>query len=378
MRRERLVLPLLLAAVFVAALYWYSRQQPHLEQLHGATMGTSWSVKYVSVPYGVSRPVVVKAVKAALEDVNQAMSTWRPDSELMQLNRAPVGEVVQVSQPLFDLVAQASALSRLSAGAYDVTAGALVNLWGFGSERPQGREEGPAAPGAVSARRPESLSSSHLAAWLAQAGQKQAPAPEQIAEALRQVGYQTLRLDETHRTITKTRAVFIDLSSIAKGYGVDRVAAALQEQGLENYMVEVGGEVFLRGDRPDGEPWRIAVRQPVVENRVQLIVAPGDRAIATSGDYLNYYELQDVHFSHLIDARTGYPEQHRLASVTVVADTAAEADGWATLLMIVGEQAGRELAEQHGLDAFFIYHKESGFAVLSTGRFDSWRLDGGS
>ena len=342
-------------------------------------MGTSWSIRYVQYPHGVSRALVRQAVEAELERVNQSMSTWRPDSELMQLNRAPVGQAVPVSQPLFDLVATAQKLSRLSAGAYDVTAGALVNLWGFGSDKGEVRTTDPAAANEgelpSSDANPDPAASSRLAAFLEEGGRTAPPAPEQIAAALQRVGYQQLQLDASRHSITRTGAVFIDLSSIAKGYGVDRVAASLEQQGIKDYMVEVGGELRLRGRRPDSKPWRIAVRQPVLASRVQLILAPGDKAIATSGDYLNYYETEGAHFSHLIDARTGYPEQHRLASVTVVADTAALADAWATLLMILGEEKGLALAQAQGLDTCFIYHKDSGFALSVTGRFDSWRLD---
>ncbi|MTI14295.1 FAD:protein FMN transferase [Sansalvadorimonas verongulae] len=336
----------------------------HEVESTGRTMGTTWSVKYVTDESNEEE--VLASMKQALVKVNQQMSTYIPDSELMLLNKAPVNEPIAVSPELFRLAEQAMKVSELSGGAYDITAGSLVNLWGFGS----GKSFSGQAPAQI-----DEKAEPAFAKWLESGQVSVAPDPAAIAEALKKTGYKTLILNAKDRTITKTMPVFIDLSSIAKGYGVDEVAHALEAHGITRYMVEVGGEVRLRGKKPGNEPWRIAVREPVLENRIQTVITLNNKGIATSGDYLNYYEVDGVHFSHLIDARTGYPEKHRLASVAVVNDDTGIADAYATMFMVLGEKAGIKLAEEQGIDAYFIYHTDEGFETRTTGNFSSYILD---
>ena len=343
-------------------------------------MGTTWSTRYVldSKVTQTTEAGVFQAITSALDSINQSMSTYIPDSELMQLNRAPLHQPVTVSKDLFTNVAQAQHVSELSGGAYDVTAGALVNLWGFGSVSGDSGDSGDSATSEEQTALPEQVTEHSQAAfmdWMAKGGVAKAPTKEQIALAKQKTGFKSLILDDKNRTITKTKPVFIDLSSIAKGYGVDKVAQAIESLGVTSYMVEVGGEIRLRGKKPNGQPWKIAVREPVLENRINTIVTADNKAIATSGDYLNYYEVNGVHFSHLIDARTGYPEQHRLASVAVIANETSLADAYATMLMVLGDEKGIALAERQNIDAYFIYHTDKGFASKSTGNFDSYRVD---
>ena len=333
-------------------------------EANGPTMGTSWSVKYVASEQ--SEVEVLEAITEALAAVNQSMSTYIADSELMTLNKADIGETFEASPELFRLVEQAQNLSEMSHGAYDVTVGALVNLWGFGSGK------------SYAGQLPDSISEDSAPAfteWMNKGRADRVPDEKAIAQALAETGYQTLILDSKNRTITKTKPVFIDLSSIAKGYGVDAAAQAMEQLGITSYMMEIGGEIRLRGVKPDGDTWKVAVREPVLENRIHTIVSLDNRAIATSGDYLNYYEVDGVHFSHLINARTGYPEQHRLASVAVIDDDTGLADAYATMFMILGEEKGIAVAELHGIDAYFIYYTDDGFASRSTGNFDAYRIE---
>ncbi|WP_165767255.1 FAD:protein FMN transferase [Parendozoicomonas haliclonae] len=362
-----------LCAVVLGIYYFDLLKAPTIHDANGRTMGTTWSARYVlDEQTGKATPEQAKAaIDQALEAVNQSMSTYIPDSELMSLNDRPVNTPVKVSDELFRMVEQADHVSRLSGGAYDVTAGNLVNLWGFGSV------DGQAETGSEQSL-PEQVNEHSQAAfqeWMAKGRVATVPAADAIAGAKQNTGFQSLILDQENRTITKTKPVFIDLSSIAKGYGVDRAAKALEQLGITSYMVEVGGEIRLRGHKPDGKGWRIAVREPVLEQGINTIVSLDNRAIATSGDYLNYYEVEGVHFSHLIDARTGYPEQHRLASVAVIADETSLADAYATMFMILGEKEGMRVAKEQGIDAYFIYHTDNGFTSSSTGNFDSYRVD---
>ncbi len=327
-------------------------------------MGTSWSAKYVTVD--TPEPEVLDTIVTALESVNSSMSTYKDDSELMELNRAPVGQPFQVSENVFNLIEQGATISQMTDGAYDVTVGALVNLWGFG------RGNG------VPEKMPENIDAASEQAfnqWLQKGRVSQVPTKEDVDQAGQKVGYKSLILDRKNRTITKQKPVFIDLSSIAKGFSVDEAARAIEALGITSYMLEVGGEIRLRGVKPDGESWKIAVREPVLENKVNTVVTLDNKGIATSGDYLNYYEVDGVHFSHLIDARTGYPEKHRLASVAVVNDDTGLADAWATAFMILGEKVGPEVAIKAGIDALFIYHTDKGFQSRSTGKFDSYIVE---
>lgn len=336
----------------------------HIVEATGRTMGTTWSVKYVTDKSNETE--IMEAMKAALVDVNQAMSTYIPDSELMTLNKSPVNEPFKASPELFRLTEQAVHVSDISEGAYDITAGALVNLWGFGS----GKSFSGNTPSNI-----DDKAAPAFAKWLEKGQVSVAPDKAAVAKAMEQTGYKSLILNAKDRTITKTKPVFVDLSSIAKGYGVDVVAHTLESFGIKSYMVEVGGEVRLRGHKTGNQPWRIAVREPVLENKIQTIISLDNKGIATSGDYLNYYEVEGVHFSHLIDARTGYPEKHRLASVAVVNEDTGIADAYATMFMVLGEKAGIALAEEKGIDAYFIYHTDKGFETRSTGHFDSYIIE---
>ena len=211
-------------------------------------------------------------------------------------------------------------LYQVTGGALDITLGPLVNLWGFGPDK-----------------RPT-----------------QFPSKEVIAEAKARTGIEFLDVDGTR--LSKTKAdLYVDLSSIAKGFGVDVVAGILNKYNVAGYLVEIGGELSVFGNKMDGSAWRVAIEQPDVDDReVQQVIAPGNMAIATSGDYRNYYEEEGRQFSHLIDPRTGYPIDHRLASVTVLHKQCMVADGYATAMMVLGTEASLALAQREGLAIMLI------------------------
>ncbi len=344
---------------------------------HGRTMGTTWSVKYVTNENNDEQ--VNAAINKALDDVNQNMSTYIPDSQLMLLNKAPLNQPFTVTSEFFTLVEQAQHVSGISGGAYDITVGELVNLWGFGSGKSysQNHDQSLSEKSLPDEATSQVAKGSEAAfnEWMEQGRVASVPDKDAIAQAMDKVGYQSLILDKKNSTITKTKPVFVDLSSIAKGYGVDVAVHAMEALGITSYMMEAGGEVRMRGTKPGNQPWRIAVREPVLESRINTIVSLDNMSIATSGDYLNYYEVDGTHFSHLIDARTGYPEKHRLASVAVVVDEAGLADAYATMFMILGEKKGIEVARREAIDAYFIYHTDEGFMSESTGNFDQYRLE---
>lgn len=308
-------------------------------------MGTTWHVVYLPGPDTPGDAQVRQALEAELEAINASMSTWREDSELSQFNRAPEGEWFSASEDLLQVVERALQIGEATAGAYDITVGPLVQLWGFGS-----RTVAPAVP---------------------EAGVLQ--------DTLERVGQQWLELDEGGTRLRKHRALELDLSSIAKGHGVDRLAAVLAARDVRDYMVEIGGEMRLAGHSPRGDNWRIAVERPdpglspgTAEEGVALGLSLTDIAVATSGDYRNFFELEGRRYSHSLDPRSGYPVAHDLVSVTVLADTCMDADAWATALVVLGADAALELAEVRGLAVYLLQRQGEALVARHSSAFAPW------
>ena len=322
--RSRAVAPLGVAPLlmlFVLALGGCGPRE-HTLTLAGPTMGTSWSVQIPQPPAGLDQAALYADITAVLAEVNARMSTYQPDSELSRFNVAQSTDWFPVSVELVRLVETALAVSTLSDGAFDVTVGPLVNLWGFGPD----------------------VTADAL------------PTQTDLDAARARVGWTQLDSRAEPPALRKARAdVYVDLSAIAKGHGVDRVADALDARGLTDYLVEIGGELRGRGVNAHGEPWRIAIERPDPGRRAVLrVVALADQAMATSGDYRNFFELDGQRYSHTIDPATGRPVDHQLASVTVLAQRCSEADAWATALLVLGPERGRVLADERGLAALFV------------------------
>lgn len=306
----------------------------------GQTMGTSYSVKVSFLPGGVEAKQLKSDIDALLELINDQMSTYRPNSELSRFNNQQSDKWQTVSKGLFDVLREALKISGLTHGAFDISVGPLVNLWGFG-------------PDPMNFKAPSDLA---------------------IQEQLKRIGYRHIQLQDEPLGIRKTIPdLYLDLSAIAKGYGVDQVGLLLENRGIKDYLVEIGGELRLKGHKPDGSSWRIAIEKPSAEQRmIQKIVPATDIAIATSGDYRNFFEADGVRFSHTIDPRTGRPINHNLASVTILSETAMEADAWATAFMVLGAEEGFRLAEQEKLAVLFIVKTEQGFGEISTTAFSEF------
>lgn len=300
-------------------------------------MGTSYSVKAVGVPREIETGQIQADVDAILRQVNDVMSTYDDDSELSRFNRSRSTDWVIVSTDLLAVVDKAIRVSHLSGGAFDVTVGPLVNLWGFG-------------PGPV---------------------RGEMPTADQIQAAATKVGYQRLHVRDSPPALRKDDPdLYVDLSAIAKGYGVDQVATYLEGLGIESYLVEIGGDLRAKGDKEPQTPWRIGIEQPTpADRRVQKIIPIRDGAVATSGDYRNFFEVGDQRFSHAIDPRTGRPVTHNLASVTVISTSAMHADAMATALLVMGAEAGFQLAERENLAAYFLVDNGEGFSERSTSAF---------
>jgi thiamine biosynthesis lipoprotein len=301
----------------------------------GPTMGTTYHVRLVEASNEISVPQLKGEIESLLAEVDRQMSTWRLDSELSRFNRAAAGEWFPVSAATADVVSAAQAISEQTDGAMDVTVGPLVRLWHFG-------------PGMKSGRRAKTDFAP--------------PSDELLQSTKKTVGYRKLEVRTNPPALRKTvHDLEVDLSSIAPGYTVDRMAAILSEHNVRDFMVEIGGEVRAAGRRSDGKPWRIAIERPVAKRREMLRAIPlEDAAVSTAGDYRKFYEHEGRRYSHIIDPATGRPVEHSLVSVTVVAETCLEADGWDTPLLVLGPERGFECAEKNGLAALFVSSDDNG------------------
>ena len=290
--------------------------------LNGPTMGTRWSALFFAPP-GFDPASVQAALQAAVDAVDAQMSTWKPDSDLMRLNRAPLHEWQVVPHTLFEVVAAGLEIGRLSGGAFDIGMGDAVRAWGYG----------PAAAD-----------------------------PQAIHDAMqapRRPAHEALELDGNR--VRKSAPISLDLNGIAKGYGVDRLAQVLHDHGIRDALVGIDGEMRATGLRPDGGPWTIAVEAPDPHCRApHSILTLQDAAVATSGDYRHRVTVHGRDLSHTMDPARGAPLLASPASVTVIAPTCAEADAWATALMVKGVDAGANLARQAGLDALFLTRDDTG------------------
>ncbi|MEO0393097.1 MAG: FAD:protein FMN transferase [Pseudomonadota bacterium] len=313
-------------------------------RISGETMGTTYNVVLVAPRPELTTGQIEAAISDTLAQVNAQMSNWDPDSEISRFNAAQTTDPVSISPALAQVVRAADDIHRASNGRFDVTLTPLIELWGFGERRPE----------------------------------SPVPSDAEITQALALVGQaRLLRINRDTASLTKTNGkASINLAAIAKGYGVDAVAARLEKLGIDDFMVEIGGDLVTAGNNPLGGRWRIGIERPQVgSRRVEQLVDITDQGLATSGDYRNYFEQDGVRYSHIIDPRTGRPITHNTASVTVVAENAMLADAWATALLVMGQDQGLVLAERLGLATLFIARNISSddprFIVTATSSFEA-------
>ncbi|MEC7764802.1 MAG: FAD:protein FMN transferase [Pseudomonadota bacterium] len=290
--------------------------------LNGATMGTRWSALFHSSDIDAGE--VTAACQSAVDDIDAQMSTWRPDSDLMRLNTAEVGAWVAVPEHLLSVLLLGLEVGRASGGAFDISMGRAVDAWGFGAKS--------ADEAAILAAMQETL---------------------QPADAL--------EIDSGAARVRKHRDVQFDLNGIAKGYGVDRLAETLGEFGIADGLVGIDGELRALGTQPNGEGWTVAVEMPDVKRRsIHSILTLETGAVATSGDYRHWIAVGGRRLSHTMDPTRNAPLIASPASVTVVAETCATADAWATAMMVLGPDAGTHLAAKYGLNVLFLLRGDNG------------------
>jgi thiamine biosynthesis lipoprotein len=295
-------------------------------------MGTTYNVKVVGAT--VDQQQLAADIDARLLRINQLMSTYIPTSELSQFNDSPADVWFDVSAETQAVIELATEIATLSQGSFDITVGPLVNLWGFGPQQV-----------------PDNV-----------------PSAAAISDIRERVGF--AHLQTRPGALRKDAALYVDLSAIAKGFAVDEIVRLLEAQGLSDYLVEVGGELRARGKNPGGQIWRVAIELPDArQRRPYQVVELADMSMATSGDYRNYFERDGMRYSHTIDPATGSPIRHNLASVTVLAESAARADALATAINVMGADRGLALAEAQDLAVFVILKQPDGFEAKHSAAF---------
>lgn len=340
-----LIVALFFALILLGVLFW-SRAQPVIHALDGWTMGSTWSVRVVG-RRDLDTAELKAGIEAQLQLLDQQLSGYRAGTALSQVNAAPVGEWIDLPPDLAVVVKSGIELWRDSGGAFDMTVRPLVLLWGFGAAAPR--------------RTP--------------------PTPTEIAAARAQLGTDRIELSTDGKKIRRLAAVSIDVDAIAPGHAADVVAAWLVQRGLPDSLVDIGGELRASGHRPDGSGWRVGIERPqlaraVTQNEMAQVMEVSGLAIATSGDYRDYFELAGKRYAHTLDPATGWPADNRLASVTVLAPTALAADGHATTIMVLGPDKGLAWAEKHRLPVFMILRTDSDeFTERYNARFAPYLAD---
>jgi thiamine biosynthesis lipoprotein len=309
--------------------------------ISGQTMGSAWTAKLVG-PLPAPAEVLRAGAQAQFDAVNLALSTYRPDSDLSRFNADDSGGWVVVSAELGEVLAYALSLAEASGGAYDVTVGPLVNLWGFGPDPATNR----------------------------------VPEPADIDAARARVGWRGVEVDLENHRARKRPGMRVDLSSLGKGRGVDRVAEYLDAQGVTNYLIDLSGKLRARGENARGSPWRVAVERPAADVSSSLpeiepaIIELHDDSVATAGDYRRFFESGGKHYSHIIDPRTGYPVAHATVSATAIAAQCMQADALATVMMVMPPSEAMALAERERLRALLITHGDSKYQVWRSPHWD--------
>jgi thiamine biosynthesis lipoprotein len=297
----------------------------------GATMGTRYSAVFFAET-GSDESAIAAGLFAAVDKVDRQMSTWKPDSDLSRLNASPVQQWVEVPEELVSVLVASLRICRQSSGAFDIGVGALVNAWGFGPD-------------------------------------KQQPDTRRIS-ALKEQSYQpacdVLDIDEANKRVRKRAAITLDLSGIAKGFGVDELARCLDRFGITRYLVGIDGEMRARGQKPDGRAWAVAVEKPVRGIREAMgVMELADAAIATAGDYRHWIQMADTCYAHTMNPALRSPSINRVAAVTVVETSCMLADAWATALLVLGEDAGAQLAMERKMNVLFVLHDGEAFQQIA-------------
>ncbi len=322
--------------LLMACLVSCTQPPPIIERIQGSTMGTRYSILWPAES-SIEPAVIQQKVAELLVEINHQMSTYDEASELSRFNQAQAPHSQTISDSLVEVVALSIELNKQSEGYFDISVGPIVNLWGFGPNK----------------------------------ASKHVPTQGEINRARQRTGLAAIEL--SGNVLSKALPRYLDLSAVAKGFAVDQVAVLLDQLHFDSYLVEIGGEMSVKGMKASDSPWRVAVEAPdFTARRVQKIIPLKDVAMATSGDYRNYIEVDGQRYSHTIDPFTAQPVQHKLASVTIIDENCARADALATAMLVMGEEKAKAFAMKHQIRAYLIVRAQQDFTEYLSPAFERW------
>ena len=303
--------------------------------LKGRTMGTYYSVKVLSANQ-IDQKKLIKEIDAKLRSFNLVFSTYKKDSELSKLNRLAKNVEIKISDDLAHVLRRSKSIYQKSHQAFDITVGPLVNSWGFGPD-----------------------------------GKRKKPSLKLIKKLKKQIGSNLFTISDDGIFMKEIDGLYLDLSAIAKGFGVDVIYELLNDKKLESFLVEIGGEVRSKGHKVGNAPWVVGIEKPTLQlgSSIHKAVPISNKAMATSGSYRNFVKYGDAVFSHTIDPITGQPVKHKLVSVSVILDNCADSDAWATAFMALGPEKGAKIAEELNIPVLFLLKTKDGFEEKLSKKF---------
>ncbi len=339
-RRKSLFLAILVISfIFVISC----DKNPEVSEISGFALGTTYSIKIVAVKEKVDFDQIKTRIVNLLAAHESSFSVYEANSEISRFNTNSTTSWQHFSPEMISVLVESDRIAKQTQGAFDYTIGNLIEVWGFGKQ------------------------------------QRKAVIPEkqEIIQGIETSGFGKISLNVSESSAKKTdEKLTLNLSAIAKGYAVDQVAGLLEENGISNYLVEIGGEIKTSGTKPQGKPWVVAIERPVpTERSIQRVMHLESNAMATSGDYRNYFEIKGKRFSHTINPKTGWPVNNKIASVSVITPSCMRSDAMATALMVMGFEKGFAFAKQHGYAVFWILKEDGEFVEKHSPAFQPFLLE---
>ena len=315
--------------ILLVITVYFMQDKVYYQVLRGETMGTTYMIK---IRTDKEDNMLHSRIKKELESINKQMSVFEKDSEINSINNAEAGEWIDLSPEMSVLLNDAYKIYRSTKGSFDPTVGKLVDLWGFGANKTE-----------------------------------KIPSQEEIDEVLAYSGFNRIKFSDDFSRLKKENSeTFMNLSAIAKGYGVDRIADFLKSEGYKNFLVEIGGEIYASGKREKGTSgWNIGIMDPKVADKNVAVATLKNNAVATSGDYFNYFYSENAKYSHTISMKDGRPVKNNLTAVTVFADSCTYADAYATAFVVMGDKEGLKYANRNKMKVvFFVNNPDGGISVV--------------
>ena len=335
MKYTKLIIFLIISTLILSC----SEDKKYNIELKGNTMGTYYLVSLVDVPKNLSKKEIEIEIKNTLLEANKILSNWDKSSEISKLNNNKTIKPIQISNELFDVVSEANSINTKSNGYFDITLDPLIELWGFGYSK-----------GKIIER---------------------VPSKDKITDTLTLVNQNLLlEINSNNQLIKKNKNVRLNLSAIGKGYGIDLIGKKLDYLNINNYIIDIGGDIFAKGHNKNNKDWVVGIENPKLnEKLIKEIVNVSNKGVATSGEYKNYFSKDGTKYSHIINPKNGMPITHSTKSVTVVDKNAMSADGWATALIAMGSEVGLKVAEKEKIAVMFIDQVEDKLLKIKSSEF---------